>query len=388
MTNSPKQDRYFSRAFKPDDAQCIIDLYKTLTGRIRTIKQYSWEWIETWDGNGSAWLMFDTNRTAGDQLVCQYSLIPTPLSFYGNSCLAGKTENCMSHPDLRGKRLYFPHEKEYFEEAKKRFQAFFTTTGKGAPGRVRTKLGYFPLDIWTRYYYFHTRKDCIAYHQNNAKKETKNKNVVKKNAIYAIKYLIGLIEYRRMKRISTQVLEGYTYKIVSKNNSPLQQIEEFWNSNKMNFGITIDRNKEYMNWRIEQNPYHNYKYLLLFKNEILVGYIIYEKDKQELLNILDVVVDKNDTFHFNQIFNNLIIESKENSCRGIICRTVFGNDVLKKAFVNYGSKRKVSPEWIERQQSKGKEVHDFYGVVLDNIDCFNKSSNPINWYITGLFLES
>ena len=60
----------------------------------------------------------------------------------------------MSHPDIRGTGIYFPHEKKYFELAKNRFKVFFTTAGdvaKGAPGRAREKLGYRAFDDWAIY---------------------------------------------------------------------------------------------------------------------------------------------------------------------------------------------------------------------------------------------
>ena len=113
-----------------------------------------WEWVNTWDGQGGIWLVFDNERNSEDQLIAQYSLIPTPLSFFGKKYIAGKTENCMSHPDIRGKGIYFPHEKKYFEIAKNRFKVFFTTTGnvaKGTPGRIRKKLGYRAFDDWVSY---------------------------------------------------------------------------------------------------------------------------------------------------------------------------------------------------------------------------------------------
>ncbi len=381
-------NNFYSRKFKNEDSSQINNLYRLIKGVNRTDAQYSWEWLKTWDGIGSSWLMFDSTRPPEDQLVCQYSLIPIPLSYYGKSCIAGKTENCMSHPDLRGKRVYFPHEKKYFEEAKSRFQAFFTTTGKGAPGRVRRKLGYYPLDLWTRYYYFHNLKDCIAYHRSNAKKDTTNSSPLKKFALTTIKSLVGVFEFVRMSNMPTAHANGYSYKIVDSGDSTLEQIEKLWNSNKENFGITIARTQNYMRWRIDENPYHDYKYLFLYKDKEVIGYIVFNKNKEDLLSILDVIVDKNDNFHLIQIFRSLITESKRMSNKGIICRTVFGNELLEKAFAGFGSKRKVSKQWIENQQNKGKEAHDFYGVVLDSLDITKKSINPKNWYITALFLES
>lgn len=136
------------------DEKHINALYKLITDKYRSRDEYLWEWINTWNGQGSIWLVFDDERIADDQLIAQYSLIPTPLSFFGKNIVAGKTENCMSHPDIRGTGVYFPHEKKYFEIAKKRFMVFITTTGnvaKGAPGRVREKLGYRAFDDWAIY---------------------------------------------------------------------------------------------------------------------------------------------------------------------------------------------------------------------------------------------
>ena len=90
-----------SRPYRPGDEAQINRLYATITGRERTPEQYAWEWLETWDGRGTMDLMFDLDRPEDDQLIAQYSLIPTPLSVFGKPSLAGKTENCMSHPDHR-----------------------------------------------------------------------------------------------------------------------------------------------------------------------------------------------------------------------------------------------------------------------------------------------
>ncbi len=145
-----------SRKYHLGDEVQINGLYRLIAKKDRSIQEYLWEWINTWDGQGSIWLMLEKKKPKNKQIIGQYSLIPTPFSFWGKRYLAGKTENCMSHPDYRGTGIYFLHEKEYFEEAKKRFQLFFTTAGnaaKGAPGAVRRKLNYTAFDSWLQYGY-------------------------------------------------------------------------------------------------------------------------------------------------------------------------------------------------------------------------------------------
>ena len=144
------------RTFLPGDEVAINALYKLITGIERSPEEFSWEWIDTWDGQGSMWLAFDRIQKPGDRLIMQYSLIPTPLSFWGEHYLAGKTENCMCHPEYRSSGRYFPHEKNCFKEAQKRFQVFFTTAGNvsnGAAGAIRRKLGYIAFDSWINYFY-------------------------------------------------------------------------------------------------------------------------------------------------------------------------------------------------------------------------------------------
>ena len=55
----------------------------SLQGYIEVVMSIYGEWINTWNGQGSIWLVFDDKRIADDQLIAQYSLIPTPLSFFG-----------------------------------------------------------------------------------------------------------------------------------------------------------------------------------------------------------------------------------------------------------------------------------------------------------------
>jgi len=380
--------QFISRPFSVDDSQSIIHLYKVLTGRQRTKIEYDWEWINTWNGMGSSWVMIDAKRPKNKDIVCQYSLIPTPLSYYGDTVLCGKTENCMSHPDLRGKRVYFPHEKKYFEIAKRTYKAFFTTTGKGAPGRVRTKLGYYALDIWTRYYFFHSLSDSIKYQLENAKADVQKMGKLKSYLYYLLKGIYGFISFLKMSVSKSKPSKLFSTLSFDAENAPLKEIEEFWKRNSKYYDISIDRTRKYLDWRINKNPYHEYQYLLLKKNNRFVGYCIFTIDDRHLLNILDLVTERRQMDYFVELKNHLIAHSRDLKLKGVICKTVFNNLTLKDTFKGFGSKRKISKDWIKKQAKKGKEVHDFFGFVSDDIDRNNKCSDPQNWYITGLFLET
>ena len=70
------------RRYQPGDEKQINNLYRTITGRTRTTEEYYWEWVDTWHGKGSVYLIFDEERPPNDQLIAQYSLIPTPISIF------------------------------------------------------------------------------------------------------------------------------------------------------------------------------------------------------------------------------------------------------------------------------------------------------------------
>ena len=222
-----------------------------------------WEWVNTWDGQGGIWLVFDNERNTEDQLIAQYSLIPTPLSFFGKKYIAGKTENCMSHPDIRGKGIYFPHEKKYFEIAKNRFKVFFTTTGniaKGVPGRIREKLGYRAFDDWVSY------RVLIKSQLPPDSLIPMFPSFIKKNQMlgrifaYFFSILLRGIHQPPKFTLTNQI------KIFNDMDVSFSQIEDLWKRNKSRYGITVDRSALYLNWRLKDNPYHNHTFLCHYEN--------------------------------------------------------------------------------------------------------------------------
>jgi len=371
------------RKYKPGDEVYINKLYKLITNIDRSLPEYEWEWLNTWNGQGSIWLLFDEERKENGQLIGQYSLIPAPFSIWGESYLAGKTENCMSHPDYRGKGIYFPHEKKYFKEAQEKFQLFFTTAGnaaKGTPGAVRRKLGYVAFDSWIEYIY------CT------------NSNALHKRIYPKLESKIGSIFglIKLMSIMISKICFMYTYmfspkranqsiKLLNENNSPINEIEALWNRNKTLYGITVDRTSSYLNWRINQNPYCEHKYLLYYKDDKLIGYIIF-KINDNVIRVVDILAENKDQSIFKVMIDNLIIYSKKEKIGFIICSTLKGNKILKKVFHRNGF-IKIDTFSLKKIFSKTNNQKPFHVFISKKVVVSKDIFNPENWYVTGLVTE-
>lgn len=374
--------KLIQREYQAGDEICINKLYKLISDIDRNVQEHEWEWRKTWDGQGSMWLAFDEDRKEGDQLVMQYSLIPTPFSVWGNSYLAGKTENCMCHPDYRGKGIYFPHERKYFEEAKKRFQLFFTTTGnatKGAPGAVRRKLGYVALDAWTHYVFCIKRKYWKKILFPRLKKKKNISAMLAKLALMPISYFFSLY----FKFIFPQKPSG-DFRIFNKNEAPLDEIENLWTRNKKFYMITVDRKSTYLDWRISRNPYFDYKYLFYYKENHLVGYAIFAMNKYNACEVTDIIVDNGDISLFKIIVNHLIWHVKKIGGDAVLCKTLLNNILLKKVFSETSF---LNMYGIQRILERNENPLAFHAYISKEIENKNDLLEPKSWYVTDLVTE-
>jgi len=296
-----------TRTYQPGDEVLINNLYKIVANIDRNKQEYEWEWIDTWDGPGFVRLMFDNEREEENRLVAQYSLIPTPFSFWGHPYVAGKTENCMCHPDYRGKGIYFPHEKKSFEEARQRFQLFFTTNGnatKGAPGAVRRKLGYIAFDSWVYCLYVTNHTQFSKFLMSGLKRDMHSDPRFLKILISLMSRIIYAYYalYPRKKNRHEVRLHG-------EKDALLIDIERLWNRNKAEYGISVDRTTSYLDWRINRNPYYDHQYLCAYDGENLIGYIIFHKSRG-IIRIIDILADRKDNAIFSDLIQNLILYAK------------------------------------------------------------------------------
>ena len=376
--------KLIKRYYLPGDELNINNLYKSITGIDRSIEEYHWEWIDTWKGKGNIWLAFDGDRAEGDKLIMQYSIIPTPFSFWGKPLLAGKTENCMSHIDCRGTGIYFPHEKEGFEEAKQRFQLFFTTAGsagKGAAGAVRRKLGYIPFDSWVEY--FHITRTNYA-KKLIFDKLSQNKRLPKlaTTMISSVAEIFTKIVFR----LKSNRYADPDIRLFDTEESPIDKIEELWHKNKDFYGITVDRITPYMNWRINQNPYFNHHYLCYFDDDSLVGYIIFNHTQNDSIRIVDILADKKKNHIFNKLLSEILLHAQTEKVGAVVCSTLTGNKLLRSVLRKNHFLCREAFTLNSSLRTKNDQNH-FLIYLSEKLDNHQKANDTSAWYITDLVKE-
>lgn len=376
--------RTVKRTYRPGDELEINRLYLSLTGRDRTPEQFAWEWLNTWAGQGSMNLVFDLEREEGDQLLAQYSLIPTPLSVWGRPALAGKTENCMSHPDCRGSGLYFAHEQGCFEKEKERYSFFFTTAGQvtgGAVGKIRSKLGYVAFDNWANYTLWlkssALRRDIgtilAAKGAGVKKKVTPALSAVLAVALQAYSHL------RRTRACRHQVA------VHGAADAPLEAIGDLWERNRLRYGVTVDRGVDYMRWRVNDDPHVEHRYLTMYGDgRELLGYAIaFVQDDN--LNVVDVLVDGARADLFDDLFAALVQWARSLGLARVKCLTLRRSVLLPRQLRSAGfvDSASLAPNALLRKPPP----RQFYVYFPEELRGEPKVTDNANWYITALVLE-
>lgn len=141
-------DPFEVRATDPADAPALNDLYFKLTGLRRSIAQWRWEWIECPQGPAPSWVIVE--RASG-RIVGHHGVIPIDLALGATRIAAARTENTMVDPDFRTRIRYPAIEARLLRELLQRFDLVYTTSGKGAHGLVRRRLGYASAGTWRTY---------------------------------------------------------------------------------------------------------------------------------------------------------------------------------------------------------------------------------------------
>jgi hypothetical protein len=371
-----------SRPYEPGDEVEIDRLYLSITGRDRSPAEFAWEWLDTWAGRGSMNLLFDLERDEGDRLIAQYSLIPTPLSVFGRPMLAGKTENCMSHPVCRGTGLYTAHEREWFEKEKERFSFFFTTAGQvtgGAVGKVRVKLGYVPFDDWAN----HTLWLRTGALRGELRGIVAAKGRVGRALAPAASAVLAAVlqAYSRLRRRRAC---GYRAAALAAADAPLDEIAALWARNNDAHGISVDRTAAYLKWRVNDDPHLRHEYVTMAGPKGLLGYAVFFV-QGETMHVVDVLVDGARADLFRHLLAAVVRRARELGAARVQCLALRHSRLLPRLLRSAGfvDTAVLSPAAYFRRT----RPRHFFLYIPEELRGDPRVTDPADWYITELVLE-
>jgi hypothetical protein len=371
---------YRSRPAEREDIDAVVHLYNLVTGKQRRVAEHRWEWWETPAGPGSMWVI---EETASGAIVGHHGLIPTPLLVGGQHILAGKTENTMVHPDHRDKVLYFLFERQFVQEAAARFDLLFTTSGYGAPGRIRRKLGYQSVGATTFFL-----------------KVTRGAGLQR----LALPVTAGFTGSPALNRLAALVVKGASRPAAlafAKRGRPasgitvarLAQLEEIlaptaalWQRTGPVFGITIERSAPYLRWRLGANPNVQYVYFAAWRGRELVGFAAVEPVSDDQALIVDIFVEDNRLDIFDTLIGGLLRELDAEGVSTFVFPALAGDNGLaqglrRNGFYDLGRilqqlyrrARRAQPELLVKVLRPELAAQGLY--------------TPGQWYYSALFTE-
>ena len=375
-----------SRRYQGGDEYGIVKLYNKITGRCRTVEQHRWEWLNTPQGVGSIWVITESGT---GEIVGHHGLIPMQLDYFGKTLLLGKTENTILHPKYLGTGIYFIHEKKFLQQAVKKFDLLYTTFAQGTPAKIRRKIGYKTAGQYLTY--IKATKNTYLKKLMDSLIERKISNIKLKIFCKGIGHIFSyplMIFFLRYGKIDKNI----TFEVVEDIDAIDSEIDRFWDCNKGEFGITINRTSKYLKWRIFKNPNVKYKFLLARKLGKIVGYVITKISTTDInrCEIVDLVCEQSNEIIFNTILNAAIKRLIEANVYVVSFTTLDSNKFLNRCLSKNGFLpiqniaafvRKYLTSHISGEQS----------VLL--VKVINKSINgkkiynPAYWYYTDLFNE-
>lgn len=128
------------------DAAGLNDLYRRLTGIVRSEAQWRWEWREGPWGIAPSWVIVEQ---ASGRVVGHHGVVPLQLRLPDGHIVSGaRTENTMVDPEYRKRFVYVAYEAGLLRDLLLRYDVIITTAGKGAQAALRKRLGYHAAGTW------------------------------------------------------------------------------------------------------------------------------------------------------------------------------------------------------------------------------------------------
>lgn len=214
------------RSTEPGDAEGLNALYLKHTGIARTHDQFLWEWFAVPGGPAPSWVVVEEGT---ERIVAHHGVVPCPLWCGGETLNAARTENSMVDPEYRSRVMYVSYEAMLLKRLLKEYQLVFTTTGKGAPGAIRKRLGYAPVGRWYAFVLLETPAYLAARAAGNSA-----------GAVASL-----------LPAPTRPAPAGWSLV----DTDDCERVAALWNKSREAYGLAPERRADHLAWRLGGNPY-------------------------------------------------------------------------------------------------------------------------------------
>lgn len=318
------------RDYRSGDETTILDLFQRTFGRRMDLKLWQWYFIENPFGHGIIKLLFDEEK-----LIGHYAVIPMDLNIGGVAIKAVLSMTTMTHPDYGGQGIFtFLAERTYETAAQNGFALVFGFPNKNSYHGFTKKLNWHDL---------------------------------------------GQIKiFRAISKPSQPEYIGLKLEEISEFDSGANQL---WENVGDNYGITVPRTKDFLNWRFFKNPNARYvKFVLKEDGGKILGYVVLKTYRPETglvqghiadilsfphENIAEMLIEKSLSYFYEAGVRDVSCWLPENSLYGNVLKD-FGAS-LEKTETNFGARIFGREPTIS--DSLVKDIDNWY-LTMGNSDVF------------------
>ena len=333
---------------KESDLKAIVDIYNEITGRKRTTELHKWEWFTSPYKNKSYVIVDNKNNPIG-----HHGLLTIKLNFKGLEYNVGKTENTIMKK-AQGP-LYYKNELAMHKEYLPEFDVLMTTSAWGVIRRIREKLGY----------------ECFANYVTYLSLINFSFVLKRLRSKFIIGLLSGALPFVNLLLFNKSIDKEFIHKIKPLNEVLLEKIEGLYNSVKDKYGFMQIRSADYLRYRFLDNPYSTFEVLLLYKNNNLVGVLIYSVYENRLI-VEDVLFEKQQ--QLQEMLNRICNHARKNKLAEVVVFTTLKNSILDIKYKHF----------VRRNPGEDS----FVAMIKNNIkDEHKKELKVENFYFTNLTAE-
>lgn len=295
------------------DFPSFVQLSKAIYGESAVTDQEMYRWLaEENTYNPGRQHLFHIAKD-GDKVVASDCLQPVPLVVGGNRYLAAWSIKTMTHPDYQR-------------------QGIFTAITKFNIARAREKgidviLGFANANSFPGYKKFGWD---ILFERRAVLRPLDIREALRRRLHIGFAATVLNQGFRLWDSLRRSKVSG-RYSISLHNQVP-SAARALWPAMQEDFPLLVERDWDYLNWRYNRRPRHDYQVLLAAKGEETAGLLVYRFRQDNSSCILVDYVGRKDETVIKDLILTLVDQSVQNNARHIIssCGETFDTLLVRK----------------------------------------------------------
>jgi len=299
------------RRFKMSDVNGIIKLFENVFEGSFSLDWWKWKYISNPAGfygeEGDIWVA----ETSDGEIVGHWAVIPEKMKLYSRTVTVAQAVDAATHPEYRGLGIFKSLVKSVCSDVKERYPFIF-----GFPNELYKgyeKLGWMSFRIVDFLNFLDYDIPLKSYFKNSVKYSLA-KTLLK--ALKARNLFSFDVRYEKSKANNIKIEEITHFS---------SEINDFWNSLKTNYGIILERDASFLNWRFSKYLGNYRKFVAISsENDKITGYVAIKQTSIRgipgVLDIVDLQVSPYDEGTLFELIKFVINYAKFEALNVIHCR--------------------------------------------------------------------